>query len=117
MSHEKFQACIETCNECAVVCNHCATACLKEKDVERMRRCIQLDMECAAICRSAAEIMSLGSSYAMKFCQLCAEVCEACGTECATHSQMDHCQVCAETCRRCADECRKMSREGASILN
>lgn len=117
MSHEKFKACIEACNECAVICNHCATACLQEKDIERMRRCIQLDMECAAICRSAAELMSLGSSYASKLCQLCADICDACGTECGHHTQMEHCQVCAETCRRCAEECRKMSKEGASILN
>jgi hypothetical protein len=45
---------------------------------------------------------------------LCADVCEACGGECARHAQ-DHCQACARACRHCAEECRRMAgaRRGA----
>jgi hypothetical protein len=43
MSLEKYQSCIDTCNECTVSCEHCATECLHEQDVKMMARCIELD--------------------------------------------------------------------------
>lgn len=107
-SYEKWQACIEACLQCAAVCNHCASSCTKEDDVKMMARCIQLDMECAAICYSAAQLMSLGSSRAEEICRICAQICQACGDECAKH-EMKHCKECAEVCYRCAEECRSMS--------
>jgi hypothetical protein len=41
-------------------------------------------------------------------CRLCAEICDACGLECAKHHQ-DHCQDCAKECQKCAEECRNMA--------
>jgi hypothetical protein len=73
-----------------------------------MARCIALDMDCAAICRMAAAFMSRGSDYAMELCRLCAEICQACGDECAKH-EMEHCQQCARACYACAEECRSMA--------
>jgi hypothetical protein len=73
-----------------------------------MARCIQLDMECAALCYAAAQLMSLGSDKAKEVCQLCADICEACGNECSKHTHSKHCQECAEACKACAEECRKM---------
>jgi hypothetical protein len=96
--------------QCAVECNHCATACLQEQDVKMMARCIALDLDCAAICELAAAAMARGSENAQSICALCADICEACGEECAKHSAMEHCQRCAEACRRCADECRRMEQ-------
>ncbi len=74
-----------------------------------MANCIQLDMECAAICYSAAQLMSLGSEKAIDICRLCADICEACGNECAQHTHHRHCQECAEICHFCAQECRSMA--------
>ncbi len=108
MAHEKYQACVQACNDCADACDHCATACLQEPDVQMMARCIALDMDCAAICRLAAGCMSRGSPFAAQFCRQCADVCQACGDECAEH-QHDHCQACAQACRHCAEECRRMA--------
>jgi len=108
MSHEKYESCIRACYDCAEACDHCATACLKEDDVKAMARCIELDMYCAEICRLAASFMAKGEMYARRMCELCAEICEDCGTECEKH-QMDHCQECAKACFACADECRKMA--------
>lgn len=108
MSHEKYESCIEACQECATACDHCATACLQEPDVKKMARCIALDLSCADACTFAVREMSRGSDFAMRACQLCAEYCDACGAECERHP-MDHCQECAAACRRCAEECRKMS--------
>src|SRR3546814_32413 len=88
MPHQMYQHCIEECYACAVECSHCATACLREEDVKNLSRCIQLDLECAAFCRSAAEVMSLGSEFSARLCELCAEVCNACAAECERHAEM-----------------------------
>ena len=109
MAHEQFATCIEACAECADACDHCSTACLQEPDPKPMARCVALDIDCAAICRLATAYMSRGSEFAGSLCTLCAEICEACGEECAKHA-MKHCQDCAEACKRCARECRAMAK-------
>jgi len=92
MPHETYAACIEACNGCATACNHCAASCLKETDVKMMARCIALDMDCAAACQLAAATMARGSEFAKAICALCADICQACGEECAKHKH-DHCQA------------------------
>ena len=115
MSHEHYQECIEACQECVVACEHCATECLHEDDVKAMARCIALDRSCADICALAMREMSRGSEFAGRLCLLCADICEACGEECARHD-MDHCQECADVCRDCAESCRQMAEEvGANV--
>lgn len=108
MLNSKLNACIQACNACAVACNHCAASCLKEDDVKMMARCIALDMDCAAICQLAAAAMARGSEHAGHICAECADLCQACGDECAKHD-MDHCQACAKACHECAGECRNMA--------
>jgi hypothetical protein len=108
MPDQKFNACIQACTECAVACNHCAAACLQEDDVKMMARCIALDIDCAEVCALAAAAMSRGSEHARLLCHACAEVCQACGQECAGH-QADHCRQCAQACMHCAEECRQMA--------
>lgn len=108
MSHENYKTCIDACYACAAACDHCAVSCLQEQDVKKMARCIQLDIDCAEICRLAAGYMARGSEFAKQFCSLCADICKACGDECAKH-EPKHCQECAEACRLCAEECRKMA--------
>lgn len=108
MSHEKYQKCIDLCNDCMVVCEHCATECLHEKDVKHMAHCIELDWACAEICRCTAALMSQGSEFAKQLCVICAEICQSCGNECSRHN-MNHCQRCAEVCFACAQACREMA--------
>ncbi|HSF47902.1 MAG TPA: four-helix bundle copper-binding protein [Burkholderiales bacterium] len=73
-----------------------------------MQECIRLDRDCADICALAAQFMARDSSFARVVCALCADICEACGNECAKH-QVAHCQEYADACRRCAEECRTMA--------
>lgn len=108
MAHEKYASCIEACYQCAAACDHCATACLTEDNVKMMARCIALDIDCAEICRISAGFMARNSEFASRLCALCAEICQACGDECAKHEH-GHCQECAQACHRCAEECRKMA--------
>lgn len=111
MSEVQYQACIEACHACVLACENCAAACLEEEDLEMVVGCIELDRSCADICALAAREMARNSDFAMRLCAICAEVCEACGTECAKH-KMDHCQRCAEACRRCAQLCLAMVQRG-----
>jgi hypothetical protein len=106
--HQTYESCVAACNACADACDHCATACLQEQDVKMMARCIALDIDCAAVCRLAAGFMARGGEFAKAMCAMCADVCQACGDECAKHRH-DHCQACAQACRRCAEECRRMA--------
>ncbi len=107
--YHQYKSCIETCLACAAICNHCASSCTGEEDVKMMAHCIQLDMECAVACYAAAELMSLGSSKAKEMCRICADLCKACGEECAKHTQMEHCRECATACEKCANECSAMA--------
>ncbi len=70
-----------------------------------MVRCIELDRSCADLFSFALSEMARSSQFAERVRRLCAEVCDACGEECAKH-KMDHCQECAEACRTCAEACR-----------
>src|SRR4051812_13326381 len=108
MPHQQHQPCIEACYACAQTCDHCATECLSESNVSEMSECIRLDIDCADICRLAAAYMARGSAFINAICKVCADVCDACGKECAKHDEA-HCQECAKACRRCAEECRKMA--------
>src|SRR5690606_29415499 len=108
MTHQLYQACIDACTACAVACDHCAASCLQEEGVQMMAKCIRLDMDCAQICRLAAAYMARDSQFARDICRLCAQVCDACARECASHDA-DHCQACARACWRCAQECRRMA--------
>ncbi|HKQ30437.1 MAG TPA: four-helix bundle copper-binding protein [Burkholderiales bacterium] len=108
MSHDEYQTCIEACQACAEACDRCAVACLTEPAIEEMTRCIRLNMDCAAACRLAAGFMARDSELASTVCRLCAEICDACGMECASHKP-SHCQQCAQACYRCAAECRRIA--------
>ena len=109
LQNQKYQTCIDACNDCAESCEFCATSCLREQEVKMLGRCIQLDRECASMCYTASQIMSMDGEYTKQICKICADICNACAQECEKHKQMDHCQKCAQTCRRCAEECSRMS--------
>ncbi|MEJ1222499.1 four-helix bundle copper-binding protein [Sediminicola sp. 1XM1-17] len=52
--------------------------------------------------------MVADSSFAKQYCQLCADVCEWCASQCDEHKNK-YCKLCAESCRRCMEECRKIA--------
>lgn len=106
---QQFQSCITACMSCAQVCEMCASACLTEQKIAELADCIRLNQDCATLCFAAAQLMTRGSEYAQALCKVCADICDACGAECAKH-QMGHCQTCAQACKACGDECRKMAQ-------
>ena len=66
LQNQKYQACIDACNDCFEACEFCATLCLREEDVKMMARCIQLCHECSTICSTASQFMSSDSDYVKK---------------------------------------------------
>ena len=103
-----YMSCIDACRSCATACHQCFAECLKEEDVKMMARCIALDADCAAACSLAADVMARRSEYAEAICALCAQICKACGDECARH-EAEHCKACAAACHKCAQECAAMA--------
>ncbi len=108
-SVEAYQKCIDACANCMQACEQCLSSCLQEPDVSARIHCIGLLRDCADICDLAARYMSRPSSHAKQLCQLCADICTACGDEC-DRFQDQHCQNCADSCHACATECRNMGR-------
>jgi hypothetical protein len=113
MSHEKNQSLIDTLNNCATECSHCAMACLDENEVKMLAGCIKLNMDCADVCRMTASLLSRGSEHGIHLLPECAEICDACATECKKHSHMEHCRKCADVCFNCAEECTSVTGEAA----
>ena len=109
LQNAKWQSCIDACMSSAEACEFCATSDLKEQDVKMMASCAQMNRQCAAVCWTSAALMSMDSQFAKQFCNLCADVCDACASECE-HHDVDHCKQCAQACRSCAEECRRMAR-------
>ncbi|WP_460676228.1 four-helix bundle copper-binding protein [Hymenobacter coalescens] len=106
--HQQNQPLLQALADCLAACEHCATACLQEQDVKMMVRCIQLDRDCADICALTARFVARGSEHAQHLLRECAEICRACGIECAKHHHMEHCRMCAEACKRCEEACMQI---------
>jgi hypothetical protein len=63
-------------------------------------------MTACVLLRSGAEPQG---AVLRRLLETCAEICRACGEECARHAQMhDHCRICAQSCRHCEETCRQM---------
>ena len=106
----------DTCFECAEACERCITACVEMGDQDSrhhsLTACIKLCRDCADICTLCGRLEARGSQFMKQYMQLCADVCEACSTECGKHADHHaHCKACAEACRRCAAECREMANQ------
>src|SRR5262252_983633 len=65
--NQKYQTCIDACNDCFEACEACATACLREQDVKMMTECIQLCRECTEICASPSGASSFVAEANIKY--------------------------------------------------
>ncbi|WP_084134883.1 four-helix bundle copper-binding protein [Paenibacillus harenae] len=103
-----YAHCIEICTKCAQACEECFAACLQEPDVQARTSMIKMLNDCAEICFQAVQLMSRNSQFAKPFCELCAQICDACAVDCEKFKDA-HCQDCAKICRECANACRQMA--------
>jgi hypothetical protein len=88
LQNQKYQTCIDVCNNCVESCEFCATSDLREQDVKSMTRCIQLNRDCANMCMTASQFMSRDSEHSKKICAICADICDLCAEECEKYT--DH---------------------------
>ena len=105
LQHEEYQSSFDQAIACMVECEHCADACMGEAE---MKKCARMCMDTAEGCRSLATLMVRGSYVIAPHAKACAEVCEACASECEKHD-MDHCKKCAEACRTAAKAYRQIA--------
>lgn len=100
----KLAACIEACNRAhgvalGMAMNHCLDTGGDHVAPQHFR----LMADCAAMCATAADFMLRGSEFHAGSCTLCADICDACATSCAT---LDGMQTCVAACLACAASCR-----------
>jgi len=100
-THDKL---LTVAEKCAEACERCAAACLAEEELQKLAGCIRLDLDCAALCRVVTAFAARGSAYTVSLAAVLADICKACGAECAKH-EMDHCRACASACRSCEAAC------------
>ena len=105
LQREEYQASFDKAMACMVECEHCAEACMGNPD---MKKCARMCLDTAEGCRTLATLMVRGSYFIAPHAKACAEVCEACASECESHG-MDHCNKCAKACRTAAEAYRKIA--------
>ncbi len=104
-SDHAMQACIDACSNCHQIClqtamNHSLETGGKHVKAKHLR----LMMNCAEICQTSANFQLTGSHFLPRLHQLCAEICDACATECSEIGDMEDC---VKACQTCADSCRQ----------
>jgi hypothetical protein len=108
MNEELTMACILACQNCAASCEHCAVTCSLSPSVNSLQKPLELSIYCADLCRLTATFLQRGELQSLRFCALCAEICDICAVECELHDNAA-CKACAIACRKCAEECRKIA--------
>lgn len=107
--NEQMRRCVEECQRCQESCLESIPHCLEKGGAHAAPDHIGLLSACAEICDTSARFMLLGSKHHSQTCGVCAEVCEACASDCAKFTDDEMMQRCAETCRACARSCREMA--------
>jgi hypothetical protein len=116
MNDELTRACISSCQKCAAQCEQCAVACSLSPNVNSLSRCLELSIYCADMCRLTGVFLQRGEYQSVRFCALCAEICDICATECERF-QDAACLRCALACRECAEVCRKVASQTFIVID
>jgi hypothetical protein len=107
MMHQ-HESLINTIQHCEMTCEH-MTMMLKHKaDINARVKQLSLLHDCADICTLTAKYISRMSSFSKATANLCAQICEVCGNECARFADAES-QHCAQVCHHCARECRNFA--------
>lgn len=92
--------------DCASMCSACADACLAEPDAADLTACIRLNLDCADVCTATARVLVRSGTITETLLDACAQICRACGDECARHADHhEHCRLCAQACRIADQAC------------
>ena len=103
---KKYTDSMETLMNCAAACENCVSVSINDG---KPLSCCSICMDCADMCMLTFRLEAHNSTYLKATYRLCAEICEACATECEKHADYHpHCKVCMYACRDCAEKCRSL---------
>jgi hypothetical protein len=106
-----MQTCIDSCSDCHGVCLELIDHCLRFGGEHSRPHHIKQLQDCAEVCQVVLNAMLRVSSHYPRLCEVCAEVCDACGRDCARAAREDPVLLQgAEVCRTCADHCRSLEQ-------
>lgn len=108
-SSSGMEECISDCQACQASCMQTATYCLSKGGEHAAANHIKLLLDCAQSCATCTDFMLRESTFHMKECGICAEICSACAASCEKMDDDQQMKSCAEACRACADSCKSMS--------
>lgn len=107
--NDEIQQCIKSCMECSQECMKTMMQCLEKGGDHAEPSHIKQLLDCAEICKLSASFMARDSIYAIRLCDLCAEICDGCAESCEAMADDEDMRKCAEVCRKCAEHCRNMA--------
>lgn len=99
--------------ECHHVCEETISYCLQRGGKHADAAHIKLLTDCSDICRMVADFMVRGSQFHTVVCGICADVCQACATDCERFGDDEQICRCAQACRECAGTCRQTATVSA----
>ncbi len=102
------QQAIEETKACHAICVETVAYCLNVGGAHAQPHHIAILLDCAEICKTTQESMLRDSAVASTLGAACADVCDACATECEKFTGDAQMKACADRCRSCAAACRKM---------
>ncbi|MDF2473450.1 MAG: ferredoxin [Lachnospiraceae bacterium] len=94
-----------TIQDCEANCEHMIQHLLLHEKMEPRKVQAILLLECIDICMLTAKYTARDAIYARHAAALCADICDACGNECANFPDQLS-QHCAIICINCARHCR-----------
>jgi hypothetical protein len=100
-----LESLLRTVQDCEAMCEQTLTAVSGMPDVEIRTMQLRLLRDCADICGLTAKYIARDSMFTKALANLCADVCDVCGCECAKFPDCIS-QHCAQVCFHCARECR-----------
>lgn len=106
MDHENNL--LNTINNCENICEHMVTHVTHLGDIHMRRVQLQLLRDCADICTITAKFIARNSMFSKFITNICAYICEVCGTECFRFRDPES-QHCGRICHHCARECRRFT--------
>ena len=104
-----IQQCIEECQQCHAICVETLAYCLNMGGAHAQPHHLAILLDCAELCHLSEDSIRRDSAVVLTLCAACADVCNACATECETFIGDAQMKACADRCRSCATACRKMA--------
>ncbi len=110
-NHYRNEDFVMAVQDCGAVCEHMTHHLMRIQMENRVSQAMLL-RECADICGLTAKYAARDAIYAKNAAALCADICQACGTECLRYTD-EMSKHCAMVCLNCARHCRSFAAMGA----